>query len=306
MVNPLRLSALLFAGNAFAAYSELFFATEESDWKCPRLSFKCIAPSICAHEGLLDKYYCCAPEDDAVCWTGSESCKGSDGGPSSTQLGCGSDNGYCCLSGREECTQRRNQINICWATPPNPMAGIGPTRVNETYSSLLSASPSASTLAFKAEVFQSSSTSTPVATPSAATEPTISTSTQVAATTQANTATSSTIQPESSSSSSGISGGAIAGIVVGVIGGLALIGAGAFFLFKRKKNDAGIELDGNPYNSNAYAHIGPPQEKYSSNAAHEVHSPVQSFPPVEMDGSGYKPIEMEGSNPPARQQGTGN
>ena len=94
-------AALSLAHAVSAAYTEFFFATEESEWKCPGLGYGCQPPGVCAHDSLTDKYYCCGAGGDAVCWTGSEECKGN-------ALECGGGD-FCCLDGREMCTQRRGK-----------------------------------------------------------------------------------------------------------------------------------------------------------------------------------------------------
>ena len=98
--------ALSLAHAAHAAYTEFFFATEESDWKCPNGVFDCPPPQICAHDSLVDKYYCCGPGGDAVCWTNSMDCN-----PNALECGEG-EYAYCCLDGREMCTQRTGKRSI--------------------------------------------------------------------------------------------------------------------------------------------------------------------------------------------------
>lgn len=104
----LSLAALSLIHAAHAAYTEFFFTTEESEWKCPGAFFDCPPPQICAHDSLVDKYYCCGPGDDAVCWTNSIQCDGNT-------VGCGEDEEgaplYCCLDEREICTQRTGELS---------------------------------------------------------------------------------------------------------------------------------------------------------------------------------------------------
>lgn len=127
MIRSATLSTVLLLGtSAFAAYDKFHYATEASNWLCPGMSWSCIAPSICAHDGLTDLYNCCDTDaDDAVCWNNSTPCDGEKNTPGSNQIGCSSGaNAFCCLKGRyvhvhypwcmfsadqvsrEECTQR--------------------------------------------------------------------------------------------------------------------------------------------------------------------------------------------------------
>lgn len=99
-------------------------------------------------------------------------------------------------------------------------------------------------------------------------------------------------------SSDALPAGAIAGIVLGVVGGLALLGAGAFFLWRRKKapqnGQQELDANGNPYAIHP-AHTGSPyvHEKYAHVAAYEA--PGAPAPPVEMPGT--VPSELPGYMP---------
>lgn len=183
-----------------------------------------------------------------------------------------------------------DQINICWATAENPIANVSEDRLNETFSSLSSARPSASSLTF--DIAALTATSTPASSTASATS---SPASSGASATPSETSSQS---PAPTGGSSGVSGGAIGGAVVGGVVGLALIGAGIFFLMRRKSKKAHQnELDGaNPYIHNGYAGVAqaPPQEKYAHEAASEA--PSSSYPPVEMPANTH-PMEMEGSKP---------
>ncbi|KAH7115861.1 hypothetical protein B0J11DRAFT_112509 [Dendryphion nanum] len=305
MVRFVLLSAALFcASGVLAQYDQFVFSTNATRWKCPKgLAFDCIAPNVCTHETVLDKWYCCGPEQGSVCWSGSTTCSGSEKNtPGTNQLGCGS---YCCLNSREQCTQRTNQINICWATPPNPFVNITGAKINETFSSLSSANPTASTYSFDIKAALATATPTPSASSSSA-----STGASAASQTATNSPTSTALTSQTPEPSSGLSGGAIGGIVVGVVGGLALLAGLAFFFWRRgKKNNTNDlnkpELESNPsshnpYNHNGFAHAHPvQQEKY----AHEVYTPEQQhapqfsqYPPQELY-AGQGPVEVDGSKP---------
>jgi hypothetical protein len=232
---------------------------------------------------------------------------------------------------REACTQTKNQINICWSTSPNPVANLSSDLFNKTYSSLLSASPSATALPIKLADFEpSTSTTAEPATSSASAASAASTtsgaSTASTATTTNNSASNTPSSTSSAAaaagtSSSGLSGGAIGGIVGGVVGGLALVGLAAFLLWRRRRaaahehapiasspqSDKGV----NPYEMSAYdtaAH--PPTEApvttkygYRDEAyAHEAPGagtyasevPGESRP-VAYEMEGTAPAEMDGS-----------
>ncbi|KAF2190433.1 hypothetical protein K469DRAFT_721292 [Zopfia rhizophila CBS 207.26] len=275
-------SFFLFAFGTYADYDKFFFTSEASNWRCPGLRFNCPAPWVCAYDGLLDKHYCCGTGSEDICWNGNTNCGGADKTPSTNQIGCSSgQNAFCCLKDREECTQRFNQINICWATAKNPFANFGEEKSNATFSSLSSANPSATTFAFDRAQLTVSSTS--AASSSAATSS--------ASISETSTGTSSTpTQTQSSNDSdSGISGGAIGGIVVGVVAGLALIGAGAFFLWRRQHNKSVGNKDGNPYMQGGYGTVG--QGSPTDITKYAMHGV-----PVEMDAS-VNPVEIEGSKP---------
>jgi hypothetical protein len=229
---------------------------------------------------------------------------------------------------REACTQTKDQINICWSTSPNPVANLSSDLFNKTYSSLLSASPSATALPIKLADFEpSTSTTAEPATSSASGASGASTaSTASTATTTNNSASNtasstSTASAAADASSSGLSGGAIGGIVGGVVGGLALVGLVAFLLWRRRRAAAHehapiasspqSDKGTNPYEMSAYdtaAHppaAAPVTTKYGYRDeayAHEAPSsggyasevPGESRP-VAYEMEGTAPAEMDGS-----------
>ncbi|KAF2024910.1 hypothetical protein EK21DRAFT_77706 [Setomelanomma holmii] len=206
---------------------------------------------MCSQDKTTGKYYCCVPGvADSVCWNEAKKCDGGDGIPSGQQIGCTSGTvKYCCLD-NEDCTKLQGQFNICWSTQDNPLRPLNATRLNETFHSLSSARPSAASYTVDRQQLLALTSITPGA----------SSSTPAATSTPASTSASATSSSTSSSTpapgDSGLSGGAIAGIVVGVIGGLALLGAIGFFLWRRKKNAATKTNPhappGDPYNSYGY------------------------------------------------------
>jgi predicted lipid-binding transport protein (Tim44 family) len=223
---------------------------------------------------------------------------------------------------REACTQTKDQINICWSTSPNPVANISSDLFNKTYSSLLSASPSATALPIKLADFEpSTSTTAEPATSSASGASTASTASTTNTSASNTPSSTSSASAAADASSSGLSGGAIGGIVGGVVGGLALVGLVAFLLWRRRRAAAHehapiasspqSDKGTNPYEMSAYdtaAH--PPTEApvttkygYRDEAyAHEAPGagtyasevPGESRP-VAYEMEGTAPAEMDGS-----------
>ncbi|KAH7089240.1 hypothetical protein FB567DRAFT_591351 [Paraphoma chrysanthemicola] len=289
-----------YVASAVAAYDRLYFAANSSNFFCTNgFGLSCRPPSICAHDDLINKYYCCNPGDpSAVCYTGMNvDCKGTNGGPSGAQQQCTSK--YCCLLDREKCTQVTNQINICWATAENPVANLSKQLSNETYSSLSSAQPSATSFPININALLASSTPASLASSLSA---------------SATSSTSSSPSPSTTGTNGGggggLSGGAIGGIVGGVVGGLALLGAIAFFLWRRKNNankTAG-DYDANttPYTSNGYqpaateAPAGtyvaeaPATEKYA-HQGHHTGGPYSDNVNAPVELSGNAPAELPGN-----------
>jgi hypothetical protein len=173
--------------------------------------------------------------------------------------------------------------------------------MNATFSSLSFASPSANTLAVvDIAILTATSTLAAPTSTSASTRQSQSsrTPTQVSSSSfLADMVNTATAEPASKSS---VSGGTIGGAVFGAVAGMALIGGGAFFLFRRWRRSApaprGSELEGHgpatPYLENQMYQQSVPQEKYAHEVAVQVHSsyPLQELSannqPVEMDGSG--------------------
>ncbi|KAK7192131.1 hypothetical protein PSPO01_01703 [Paraphaeosphaeria sporulosa] len=298
--------ALLLGAKAFAAYDKFHYTTEASNWRCPGMSWSCIAPSICAHDGLTDLYNCCDTDaEDAVCWNNATPCEGEEEKtPASNQIGCSSGaNAFCCLKGREECTQRFNQINVCWEIADDPFRNVSQAKMNATFSSLSSASPSASKLAVT-DIAILTATSTSIASTITSTSTrksrALSAATDVSTSSLlANALNTASAEPEEPNPKTGASGGTIGGAVVGAVAGMALIGGGFFFLFRRgRESDSapkGSELDchgsANPYLVNQTQMQSVPQEKY----AHEVAAQADSeYPPQELSATS-RPAEIDGS-----------
>jgi len=177
--------------------------------------------------------------------------------------------------------------------------------MNKTFSSLLSASPSAKQLTLDLDALLSTSTPTPTA--SGSTTPISSgASTPTASSTNSNsppTPTDGSSELENDWSSDGVSVGAIAGGVIGGALGLALVAGIIFFLMRRKRaKHRTSELDGNPYAGRAETGQAP---YHDGGVKGEGHYPPQSYAheadsepaPVEMPAHGVEPMEMEGSRP---------
>jgi len=107
MQLPLLLA--LFALKAHAGYDTFSFFTNSNDTAtCPDLGFGCNAPNnTCAHEAVIDKYYCCSGSDYPLCRAYASEGDSDNGACGSGQFEC-NENGatWCCLSGKEQCTQR--------------------------------------------------------------------------------------------------------------------------------------------------------------------------------------------------------
>ncbi|KAF2714411.1 hypothetical protein K504DRAFT_496340 [Pleomassaria siparia CBS 279.74] len=285
---------LLFASTALATYNEFYFSTFATAYKCPGSPFACNPPQACVHETLLDKWYCCAPGQGSVCWSPDQGCNGT---ASENEIACGSgDHTYCCLKDREECTQTSNQFNICWATAnTNAFENATSQKMNKTFSSLSSASPSATSLVFNLAQILPSTSSSARASSTTQTSGSPSTSTNTAKSTS--TASSSNASTSDANKSS-LSGGAIAGIVIGVILGLAVLIAAAFFLLKRGKNKkpGRNELDGNPYPGGGYVVGGGGNEYGNGNVngtrTQEKYAHEMPVPPSELDSGSNAPVEI--------------
>jgi LPXTG-motif cell wall-anchored protein len=119
-------------------------------------------------------------------------------------------------------TERIGQINICWSTLRNPIATINATLLNETFSILSSANPSAASY----RIVDLRQIASPTSTSDSAS--------------QSSSNTIAVFSPTSSGSArndpSSISNGVIGGIVGGVAGGLALLGIATWLLWRRRRN----------------------------------------------------------------------
>ncbi|EDU47860.1 hypothetical protein PtrSN002B_011998 [Pyrenophora tritici-repentis] len=268
---PIACLLFLSALPVHAAFSDFYFAGNNGSSSerrtCPGSSFACEPPNVCAYDDRLTKWYCCdAGAADAVCWGPNVACDGGDRRtPSGSQQVCSSgSNAFCCLKSSEICTERANQVNICWSTLKDPVALLNATVVNETAQSLISARPSAAKYPISLSDLQALSSTT--ATPSSATPspsgnpPSSSVAPPVSAAATASSPSSPTSTAQNNGGS-GLSSGAIGGIVGGVIGGLALVGIAGLLLWRRKRNSKS-----NPYEP-ANAHSPTP---YSANHAVEM------------------------------------
>jgi hypothetical protein len=189
---------------------------------------------------------------------------------------------------REQCTELEHQINVCWSVTSNPVGNLSNEAMNNTYSSLSSASPSATAYSVKAVDLSPSSSTSLLASSSASSTPSPSLASS---------------QPQNDA---GISGGAIGGIVGGVVGGLALAGIAGFLLWRRNRAGSHAHAPvasttpsetGNLYTDNAYQMQQPPSleatvvEKYGrhvveapGNVGHEVQE-LDGGRPAELDGT---------------------
>ncbi|PPJ54973.1 hypothetical protein CBER1_05633 [Cercospora berteroae] len=222
--------------------------------ECPGTGVTCSpGRSMCAHENVNDKNYCCDSLSDTggnVCYTLSPSCDGSDGGPSSVQQSCSgvgeqvNDITWCCLKDFERCSSRTNQISTCIAIQDNPIALVPEQLVNDTFSSLSSANPSATTYSIDVFFLAARATATTTTSPAATT-------------TDAAPAATSTSSDESGGSTPT---GAIAGGVVGGLAVLAVIAGGIWFSMRKRKAGRGKGSYSSPFAG----------EKYETGSGHPV------------------------------------
>jgi MYXO-CTERM domain-containing protein len=207
---------------------------------------------------------------------------------------------------REMCTKTDNQINICWSTLTNQLRKMDIQKLNDTYKSLLSASPSASAFPVAQTALSALAQST-----SSASARVSGASTSTGASTSASASATPTNSAAPTPKEDGLSGGAIGGIVGGVVGGLALLGLAVFFFWRKRKNNTG-KIDphaqtGDPYQGYGYQPqppyqpqpayspqpgmaeaYSPPIAKYAHHADSQVHEAPINNGPVEMDTGYYQ------------------
>ncbi|KAL9110445.1 MAG: hypothetical protein Q9227_004989 [Pyrenula ochraceoflavens] len=203
----------------------------------------------------------------------------------------------------EVCTGAQDQINICWASAHDLLLNISSGALQDTYSSLSSAQPSASSWSFDPQTLIASTQTT-------------STSTTRETSSSTTTPVSSASSTSSSSSSSSPSGGAIAGIVIGALAALALIGAAIWFLMRhRRKKTQTVPAQQNFPTAPAYSDEVKTYEQRQELGAEESHSALkreqEDWPPQELEPrdshSGSKreqeyllPQELPAGSPPQR------
>ena len=189
-------------------------------------------------------------------------------------------------------------------------------KMNETFSSLSSDNPSATTLAVpNFAMFMDTTTSLPYHSITSSSSPStilpallFSTPTSVRETrsapattdisTPSPTADISMIASDGPYPGNNFSAGIIGGAVVGAIAGVALLGGLALFLSKRRNASGSTtrpsELDSrdeqNPYITNQICHTTV-HEKYASGVAVQAYT---EYPPQEMS-AGHRPAEMDGT-----------
>ncbi|KAH4191777.1 hypothetical protein HBI71_133030 [Parastagonospora nodorum] len=293
---------LLGTSPALAAFEQFYFAGNGGNATAPRrcgdMIYECKEPNMCSRDTLTKKWYCCEPGNKVgPCWTGATKCEGPTADkPSAQQTGCtnlGVD--YCCHEA-EQCTQNAKQFRVCWSKEQNTIRFLNATTLNETFSSLSSASPRATQYPVEAQQLLAWTSTTPGASAKPTTRPAASSSPPAASSTP--TILSSTSN-SSSSSKSTLSTSAIGGIVGGLLGGLALLGAIAFLLWRRRKSAARksnpYEAPSDPYQGYAYQ----PQQP-----VHEAHSPyspqpgISQLPAVDKYAQHAGPVEVSALSAP--------
>jgi hypothetical protein len=161
---------------------------------------------------------------------------------------------------REICTQLAGQVRICYSSAKNPLQNITASLLNQTYSSLSSAQPSASAYNFDPAVLI------------AQTQPTL---------TRPVTATSSGVPPNAKPSPNHLSGGAIAGVVIGALAVAAIAGLAAILFLQHRKNNQNHYPE--PSTRAPQPNLQPPFE----DSHYHVPQEMQAIPinPVELPGT---------------------
>jgi len=225
--------------------------SKNSTTACPTWTqaFACPAPKACGRNPANLRQFCCETES-RICWGPRATCA-SDG----STVTCGTGNStWCCVSGSEICTQAPGQINICWSTTESIIQNISVDSLRDTYSSLSSASPAASSFSFdpQAMIAATATTSSSIRT-SPTSSPTNSATDNSSPGGSASSQNSGVPSSPVASSDSGLGGGAIAGIVVGVLGALALGAVIGYFVLRamKKKREAVAPPPTDPYMSMA-------------------------------------------------------
>ncbi|KAF2232881.1 hypothetical protein EV356DRAFT_232139 [Viridothelium virens] len=216
--------------------SSFFFTSEASQWSCPYFNgSKCAPPNACAHNSTLARGYCCDSfGPDSVCWALGISCA-----PDGSTITCGGSEEYCCYAALETCTRTPDQFNNCWLTGTNILANADVTKLNQTFSSLNSASPSATFFTFTPNAYLVTSfMSSDSASSSSIFSHTSSSVSAGLASTASSPLSPVTTTPQTSptlsSQGSSLPGGAIAGIVIGALVTLSLL-TGAFYIGRWSK-----------------------------------------------------------------------
>lgn len=163
-----------------------------------------------------------------------------------------------------------DQVNVCAATRVNPMARVGDAILNETFSSLSAANPSATTFSVDAAALASQA----AATRSAASE------------TSASASATATAIPKDVSKS--VSGGTIAGAVVGGLAAIAAI-IGLVWFVSRRRRGSKTSLSEEHTSKGERSEIGGP-------AYTQVGAPAPQYQTAEVEGSqGWHEMAGEGN-----------
>ncbi|KAH6622002.1 hypothetical protein C7974DRAFT_377632 [Boeremia exigua] len=209
-----------------AGFDSFEFSSNATNRICRNMKFKCRPPAICAHEKVADKYYCCHPGGKC---TGSKEVCTHGIALAGQQLCDKNDTAFCCMKTSEQCTEIGEQINVCWSNTLNPVEHISEEVMNNAFSSLSSADPSATAYAVKLIDLLQLSTSTMVSS---------STATSASSSENPSIVSSASSSPTSNTKlqeNNWLSGGAIGGIIGGVVGGLALLGVVGFLLWRPRR-----------------------------------------------------------------------
>jgi hypothetical protein len=173
----------------------------------------------------------------------------------------------------------QGQINVCIATQPDTIGDVSQSLLNETFSSLSSATPAGTTYAFDATSLSAAALAPSVSTASS------STISSVQSPSSSFSSPSSPIPTKSSSSPDTVPGGTIAGAVVGCVVGLSAVLIIGFVVFRRYRRGK--------FPKEQLGHVSKQswEERKTNNDSHNMFELPNSSGPAELGGV-YKAHEL--------------
>ncbi|KAJ5449572.1 uncharacterized protein N7458_006021 [Penicillium daleae] len=200
------------------APSNFAFTSSLPNFECPTFfsGWLCPPPNACAHDADTGRIYCCNQQDSSV-KPGVVLMKSLLLSPATFALGLTPNialrdelTAFSCVN-RETCITASGRHNVCFSKAQDVLFDLNAEALNATYSSLASASPSASSYTFDPVSLGVQPTSSPSTTSTG----TVSTGTTASAP-HSTTNVQSTVTVIAGTSTS-LSGGAIGGIVAGAL-----------------------------------------------------------------------------------------